>query len=519
MYNEKQQNFLERKAKLLQMGGEDKIAKQHAKGKLTARERLDLLFDEGTFVEIGLFAHHHKTDFGMDKKIVPCDGVVAGYGKVNGRTVYAYSQDFTALGASIGEMTGKKMTLVQEAAIRTGCPIVTLQDGSGGRIQEGNDIPHLNYVYRNSVKASGYIPQIAAIMGSCAGGCAYSPALMDYLICVDNTSTMFLTGPKVIREVTGEICGDDFGSGRFHNEVSGVSHGLAVDDYDCIEKIKLYLSYLPQNASEKPPVYACEDPIDQPIPELNSVVPEQTRKSYDVHRVLELVADRDSLFEYQPEWAKNAVTTFARLNGKSVGFIANNTKFLGGVCDINSSDKMSRFVNICDAFNIPIVFFADAPGFLPGIQQEAGGVIRHGAKTLFANCSATVPKVRLTMRKLYGGSTSAMCDEGMGTDCTISWPNAEEAVMGAAGACAIIYAKELKKAREEGGEEGYEAKLKELSDEYERIFNNPYRRAGFLTTQMIIMPEETRSVLIKVLEAYENKKESFPPKKHGIFPV
>lgn len=516
--NQKQLDFLQRKEKLMQMGGPAAVEKQHAKGKLTCRERINLLFDEGTFEEIGLFAEKRKTAFGLDKKYVPGDGIVCGYGKVNGRTVFAYSQDFTSLGGSIGEMTGIKILRVMRAAVRTGCPIVGLNDGSGGRLQEGVTT-EFNFIYQEHINASGWVPQIAAIMGPCAGGCAYSPALTDYVICTDKTSKMFLTGPKVIKTVTGEEPGPDFGSGQFHNTISGVSHGLAANDEHCIQLIKAYLSYFPQNSKEKPPVYYCDQDPDALVPELNDIVPENTMRSYDVHEVIKLIADRDSLFEYQPLWARNLVTTLGRLNGKSVGFVATNPKIKAGCYDIDASDKQARFVTLCDAFNIPLIFIADTPGFLPGMNQETGGIIRHGAKTLHANCSATVPKIRLATRKLYGGATSAMCEFGMSPDCTISWPTAEEAATGALGACEVLYAKELKAIRESAGEEAAQKRLKELVDEFERLYNNPYDKAKYLTTEMIIMPEETRRVLIHVLEAFENKEVTPIHKKHTIYPV
>lgn len=516
--NAKQEELLQKREKLMGMGGEAAVAKQHSRGKLTCRERLDLLFDPGTFEEIGLFAEKRKTNYGLDKKQVPADGVVCGYGKVDGRTVFAYAQDFTSMGGSIGEITGIKMLRVMRAAIRSGCPLVCLNDGSGGRLQEGT-VTEFNAIFQEHVNASGWIPQIAAIMGPCAGGSAYSPALTDFLVCVDNTSKMFLTGPKVIKTVTGEEPGPDFGSGAFHNEVSGVSHALAADDPHCIDIIRCYLSYFPQNSKEKPPVYECdEDPLAL-IPELNDIIPENPRQGYDVHQILELIADEGSLFEYQPMWAQNYITTLGRLNGKSIGFIASNPRVAAGCYDIDASDKVARFVSLCDAFGIPLVFVADVPGFLPGIDQESGGIIRHGAKTLHAIASATVPKVRLTTRKLYGGATSAMCEQGLGPDATISWPSAEEAATGAAGACEVLYAKELKQIRETEGEAAAQAQLKVWTDEYEKLYNNPYDKAKYLTTEMVIMPDETRRVLIHVMEAFENKTVAPIYKRHTICPV
>ncbi|MBE5996185.1 MAG: acyl-CoA carboxylase subunit beta [Lachnospiraceae bacterium] len=516
--NVKQEDFLKRKEELMKMGGDARIEKQHASGKLTCRERLSLLFDPGTFEEIGLFVEHRKMDFGMDKRKVAGDGLVCGYGKVDGRVVFAYAQDFTSMGGSIGEMTGQKMLRVQRGALRAGVPIVALEDGSGGRLQEGV-VMELTELFNEHVKASGVIPQVTAIMGPCAGGCAYSPALTDFCICVDKTSKMFLTGPKVIKAVTHEEPDANFGSGKFHNTVSGVGHALAKDDYDCIRLIREYLSYFPQNSKDKPPVYQCDQDPDALVPELNDIVPESMNKSYDAHSVLELIFDKDSLFEYQPLWAKNVITSFARLNGKSVGIIANNPKFMGGVFDIDASDKAARFIMLCDAFNIPLIYVADTPGFLPGINQEKGGVIRHGAKVLYANGKATVPKIRLTTRKLYGGATAAMCERTFETDCTISWPNAEENVMGAEGAVEVLFARELKAAKAEGDEEKYQKILKEEAAEYNRLFANPYDKAKYFHTEMIIMPEETRRVLIRMLEFYENKKVLEWDKKHGIFPV
>ncbi len=518
--NKKQELYLQKKAKLMEMGGEARIAKQHALGKLTCRERLNLLFDEGTFVETGLFAKHRCTRFGMENIEIPADGVVTGFGKVDGRTVYAFAQDFTSLGGALGEMHGKKILNIMQEAAKAGCPIIGIDDGGGARIQEGNDTQPYTYVFNENIRCSGYVPQITAVMGPCAGGASYSPALTDIIFMVDKTAKMFLTGPKVIEQVTGEKPDPvTFGDAKFHNKVSGVAHRFAVDDADCIAQVKRYLSYFPQNCLEKPPVYPCDQDPNALIPELNDVIPESSKRGYDVHRVIELIADKDSLFEIQPDFAVNVVVALGRLNGKSVGFVANQPKAMAGALSIDAADKMSRFVTLCDAYNIPLVWLADAPGFLPGMDQEKGGIIRHGAKALFANGMATVPKVRLTTRKLYGGATAAMCDDGFGTDFKISWPSAEEAVMGAAGAAAIIFRKELEKAKVEGGEEAYNAKLAELTAQYEEEFNNPYFKASRLYTDMIIMPDETRRVLIQIFDALENKKEDQLPKKHAINPV
>jgi len=518
--NAKQEDFLARRQRVLAMGGTERVNKQHSRGKLTARERLDLLFDEGTFEEIGMFAEHRSVNFGMERQYIAADGVVTGYGKVNGRWVYAYAQDFTSRGGSVGEIHGKKIIRLMEEALRAGRPVVGMNDSGGGRIQEGNDTQCYTYIFNKNVHASGYIPQVAAIMGSCAGGAAYCPALMDFIISVDKTSKMFLTGPKVIKQVIGEEPDPEvFGTALFHNSVTGVSHKMAVDDYDCIEQIKLYLSYFPQNCNEKPPVYACDRDPGELVPGLNELVPENPRAPFDGRKAIELIADNDSVFEIQPLWGKTIITALARLNGNSVGFIASQPVVVAGVLDINSSDKMAHFVTVCDAFNIPLVWLGDVPGFMPGTDQETGGIIRHGAKTLFALNQATVPKIRIAMRKLYGGATAAMCDDGSEPDLTISWPTAQEAVMGAEGAAPIIFDKELKQAREAGGEEGYQAKLAEVVKEYEEKFNNPYYKARRLYTDMVIMPDETRRVLIHTLEALESKKVVYQEKKHGIFPV
>ncbi len=514
----KYEDYLKRKERVLEMGGEKQIEKQHERGKLTARERINLLFDEGTFEEIGMFVEHRCTNFGMEKKYFAADGIVVGYGKVNGRQVYAFAQDFTTCGGALGEMHGKKMVEVMQMAARAKCPFVALNDGGGARIQEGADTVPYSYVFNESVTNSGMIPQVAAIMGPCAGGAAYSPALMDLMISVDKTSKMFLTGPKVIKQVTGESVDEEtYGDAVFHNRVSGVSHRWAKNDYDAIDQIKKYLSYMPQNCYELPPVYPCDQDPDALVPELNEIVPENTKRGYDVRRVIELIADKDSLFEIQPEWATNIVVTLARLNGKTVGFIANQPRIKAGAIDLDASDKMARFINLCDAFNIPMVWMADSPGFLPGLEQEHNGVIRHGAKVLYANCNSSVPKIRLATRKLYGGATAAMCDTGLGSDIRISWPNAEEAVMGAAGAVAVIHRKVLKDTLEKEGQEAHDKLMAQLVDEFEDTFNNPYYKAKRMYTHMVIMPEETRRVLIRAFEALEGKIDT-SKRKHGIFP-
>lgn len=509
----KQAEFIEKRDKILQMGGAAAIEKQHSRGKLTARERIDLLFDKGSFQELNLFVKHRCTVFGMEQKEIPAEAVVCGFGKVNGRLVYAYAMDFTSAGGSVGEMTGKKIIRLMEEAIKVGAPIVALCDGAGGRIQEGMDAIYYSKIMYNNVMASGRVPQVSAIMGPCVGGAAYSPALTDFIISTEKTGKMFIAGPKVIKDVNGEIVDEAvFGTAQMHMKTTGVVHRSATDDVNCIEQIKRYLSYFPQNCFEKPPVVPTSEPVDQPVYELDTIIPENTKQAYDVREVISLIADKNSVFEISPLYAENVITALVRIGGRSVGIVANNPKVWAGTLDINASDKFCHFVSICDAFNIPLIYLADTPGFLPGKAQEEGGIIRHGAKILYANATATVPKIRLTLRKLYGGATPAMCDYGMNPDYTISWPTAEEATMGAAGAAAIIFAKEIKNAADP------EAVRAQRTAEYEEKYNNPYFKASRLETDIIIEPNETRKLLARLLEAIENKEEINPDKKHGIFP-
>ena len=509
----KQAELIAKREQVMMMGGEKAIEKQHARGKLTARERMDLLFDKGTFTELNLFVKHRCTVFGMDKKDIAADAVITGFGKVNGRLVYAYAQDFTSVGGSVGEMTGRKIVRLMKEANKVGAPIVAMCDGAGGRIQEGMDAIHYSTIMYNNVMASGRVPQVSAIMGPCVGGAAYSPALTDFIIATEKTSRMFITGPKVIAQVTGEKVDENtYGSAHEHMTVTGVVNRTATDDENCIEQIKIYLSYFPQNCSEKPPIIPCDEDPDKLVYELDTVLPENTKASYDVRDVIRLIADRDSMFEISPLYAQNIITSLARINGRPVGFVANNPSVMAGTIDINASDKFCHFVSVCDSFNIPLIYLADTPGFMPGKTQEHGGIIRHGAKVLYANATATVPKIRLTLRKLYGGATPAMCDYGMNPDYTVSWPNAEEATMGAEGAAAIIFAKEIANAPNP------EEVKAQRTAEYEANYNNPYFKASRLETDLIIEPNETRRVLIRLLEAIETKEEENPAKKHSIFP-
>lgn len=506
--------FLAKREKLLQGGGEARIRKQHEKGKLTARERLELLFDKDSFVEYGLFVRHRATEFGMDKVDAPADGVVTGFGTIGGRVVYAYAQDATVVGGSLGEMHGIKIVRLMEEAIRAGKPIIALNDSGGARIQEGNDTKLYLDIFNLNVKASGYIPQLSAIMGPCAGGGAYSPALTDFIINVDGTSRMFVTGPAVVKSVTGETIDDEtLGGARVHSRISGVCHRVAADDEDCIEQLKLMLSFFPDNCQQKPPVYRCAEDPNKLVPELDTIIPEDSRKVFDVRRVIELLADDGFYYEIRPEFAQNIVVALARLDGRSVGFIANQPLYKAGSMDMNAADKAAQFINLCDAFGIPLVFLSDVPGCLPGVDQEYAGVLRHGAKMVYAVANAVVPKIALTMRKMYGGASACMCEKGMGPDVVLSWPTAQSAVMGAAGAAAIVFRKEIAASDDPARTRA------ELTAQYEEAFNNPYRKAAREYTDIIILPSETRRVLIRCLKALENKQVELLPKKHGNMPV
>ncbi|MBQ1771888.1 MAG: acyl-CoA carboxylase subunit beta [Clostridia bacterium] len=515
--NEKINDWLKKRDVLLKGGGDAAIEKQHAKGKLTARERLGLLFDEGTFQELGLFVKHRSTDFGMDKKVIPGDGCVTGFGKVNGRLVYAFAHDFTASGGTLGEMHCKKINRLIKASIEAGAPCVSLNDSGGGRIQEPIISENCFETFHLNVVASGWIPQISAIMGPSAGGTAYSPALTDFVICVDKTSSMFLCGPAVIKEVTGEVVDvETLGGAVTHNTVSGVAHFLASDDENCIEQIKYLLSFLPQNAGEKPPVYSCTDDPCREIPELNDIIPENLKQPYDMKEVIRLIVDNGEYYEHMPLYAKNLITAFARLNGRSVGIIANQPMVKAGCIDMNASDKGARFIRICDSYNIPLVWLVDVPGFLPGVDQEYGGVIRHGAKMVYACSEATVPKVTVTLSKNYGGATAAMGAKELACDYNFMWPTGHDMVMGADGAVNVVYRKEISAAPEEQRKEIRAQFVREYKEKYE----NPYLSVSMLENDEIIMPSDTRKVLIQVLEALENKTVSpAVRKKHGNMPV
>ncbi len=505
----------EREERELAMGGEKAVARQKGQGKLTARERIELLFDKGTFTETDMFVRHRCNDFGMDKVFIAAEGVVTGYGRIDGRVVCAYAQDFTSRGGSLGQMHAQKITKVMDLAMKIGCPMVGMNDSGGARIQEGVDAlsGYGNIFFRNS-NASGVIPQISAIMGPTAGGAVYSPAMTDFIFMVKNTSYMFITGPEVIKSVTGEeINFEDLGGAMAHMTKSGVAQFAGEDDADAISMIRKLISYLPANNLEDPPyVETTDDPARQD-PALDTIIPDDPKKSYDMRDVILSIIDRDSWFEPHELYAQNIIVGLARLNGHVIGIIANNPAFLSGCLDCNASDKATRFIRFCDAFNIPLLTISDVPGYLPGSDQEWAGIIRHGAKLLWCYSEATVPKLTLVTKKDYGGSYIAMSSRDLGADMMLAWPTAEIAVMGAAGASNIIHRKAIK------GADDPKAELAKKVQEYEDLFANPYVAASRGLIDLIIRPSESRPRLINALEMLLSKRESKPPKKHGNIPV
>ena len=503
------------RAKIEKMGGEKAIAKQKKDGKLTARERLDQFFDTGTFRELDVFVRHRCVNFGMDKVDIPSDGVITGHGLVEGRPVFAFAQDFTARAGSLGEMHAKKICKVMDLALKAGTPVVGFNDSGGARIQEGVDalFGYGEIFYRNSV-SSGVIPQISAIMGPTAGGAVYSPAMTDWVFMVKKTSHMFITGPQVIKSVTGEdITFEDLGGAMTHNEKSGVAHFACESDSHAIERIRKLLSFLPPNNIEDPPIVETGDDPGRVEPALDTLVPVDVNQSYDMKDIIHAIVDNGDFFEPHEHYAKNIIVGFGRLNGRSIGIIANQPKFLAGCLDIDASDKATRFIRFCDAFNIPILTFADVPGYLPGSDQEWGGIIRHGAKLLWCYSEATVPKLLVIVRKDYGGAYIAMSSKHLGADMAFAWPTAEIAVMGAEGAANIIHRREIQDAEDPA------AKRKEKIDEYKEIFSNPYVAANRGYIDDIIVPGETRPRLIEALEVLAGKRQALPPKKHGNIPA
>ena len=503
------------KTKINSGGGDIAIAKQHKKGKLSARERLNLLFDAGTFVEMDAFVKHRCVNFGMSDIEAAAEGVVTGYGKIDGRLVYSYSQDFTVIGGSLGEMHASKICKAMDNALKMGAPIVGINDSGGARIQEGIDAlkGYGDIFYRNTL-ASGVIPQITAIMGPCAGGAVYSPALTDFIFMVDQTSQMFITGPQVIKTVTGEdVTAEALGGAMTHNSVSGVAQFIAKDDATCILDIRRLLSFLPSNNLENPPVFACDDDINALNESLDTFIPDSPNKPYDMFDIIKAIVDDGDYMEYQHYFAQNMITSLARLNGKTIGIIANQPKVLAGCLDIDASDKAARFIRTCDAFNIPILTIEDTPGFLPGSGQEYGGIIRHGAKMLYSYSEATVPMVTLIVRKAYGGAYIAMGSKHLGADVILAWPSAEIAVMGPQGAANIVFRAEI------NDSDDPTATRARVIQAYTDEFATPYKAAERGFVDDVIEPEATRPRLIDAFDMLASKRELRPAKKHGNIPL
>ncbi|KOT59772.1 MULTISPECIES: acyl-CoA carboxylase subunit beta [Streptomyces] len=496
------------------------VEKQHAKGKLTARERVELLLDEGSFVELDEFARHRSTNFGLEKNRPYGDGVVTGYGTVDGRTVCVYSQDFTIFGGSLGEVYGEKIVKVMDFALKNGCPVVGINDGGGARIQEGVAALGLfAEIFRRNVHASGVVPQISLIVGPCAGGAVYSPAITDFTVMVDQTSHMFITGPDVIKTVTGEDVGfEELGGARTHNTTSGVAHHMAGDEKDAIEYVKALLSYLPSNNLSEPPAFPEEADLETSDydRELDTLIPDSANQPYDMHTAIEHVLDDGEFLETQALFAPNMVTGFGRVEGHAVGIVANQPMQFAGTLDINASEKAARFVRTCDAFNVPVLTFVDVPGFLPGTDQEWDGIIRRGAKLIYAYAEATVPLITVITRKAFGGAYDVMGSKHLGADLNLAWPTAQIAVMGAQGAVNILHRRTLAAIEDPAAQD---ARRQELIQEYEDALLNPYVAAERGYVDAVIMPSETRRHIVRGLRTLRNKRESLPPKKHGNIPL
>ncbi len=496
-------------------GGVRRIEAQHKKGKLTARERIDLLLDPGSFNELDMFVTHRSTDFGLEEQRIPGDGVVTGYGHIDGRLVYVFSQDFTVFGGSLSEAHSEKICKIMDHAMKNGAPVIGLNDSGGARIQEGVvSLGAYADIFLRNTLASGVVPQISAIMGPCAGGAVYSPAITDFIFMVEQTSHMFVTGPNVVKTVTHEdVTFEDLGGSMVHNSKSGVAHFSCPTEPDCIRMIRQLMSYLPSNNMEDAPRITPKDSPSRADDELNSIIPDTPNKPYDMKIIIQHIVDDDEFFEVQEYFATNIIVGFARMNGRPVGIVAQQPGALAGVLDINSSDKGARFVRFCDCFNIPIITFVDVPGFLPGVSQEHGGIIRHGAKLLYAYCEATVPKITVITRKAYGGAYDVMNSKHVRGDLNYAWPTAEIAVMGAEGAVNILFKAEIDKAANP------EQRRKELIAEYTEKFNNPYIAAQRGYIDEVIEPRMTRTKLITGLEMLKNKRDTNPPKKHGNIPL
>lgn len=513
--DELMKDLKEREEKVRAGGGEKRVKAQHEKGKLTARERIDLLLDKDSFVELDLLVEHRCSNFGMDKVEAPGEGVVTGYGTINERLIYVFAQDFTVIGGSLGEMHAKKICKVLDMAMKMGAPCIGVNDSGGARIQEGVDSlsGYGQLFYRNTI-ASGVIPQISIIVGPAAGGAVYSPAIMDFVFMVKNVGIMHITGPDVIKAVTGEVVtSEKLGGAMTHNRKSGVAHFAAENEEEVYQMVRELMGYLPSNNMENTPQVECKDDPNRMEEVLLNIVPTDPNKPYEMRDVIKYIMDEGDFFESQAYYATNMITGFARLNGHSIGIIANQPKVLAGCLDIDASDKAARFIRFCDAFNIPILTLVDVPGFLPGSAQEYGGIIRHGAKLLYAYSEATVPKITLIVRKSYGGAYLAMCSRDLGADQVIAWPTAEIAVMGSQGATNIIFRKEIAKA------DNPEKVRQEKIDEFQLKFSNPYEAAKRGYVDMVIDPRETRPRLITTFEMLSTKRESRPAKKHGNFPV
>jgi acetyl-CoA carboxylase carboxyltransferase component len=499
-------------------GGEKRIKSQHEKGKLTARERIEILLDEGSFEEFDMFVTHRCVDFGMEKKKILGDGVVTGTGTVDGRVVYVYAQDFTVFGGSLSETFAQKISKVMDMAMKVGAPVIGINDSGGARIQEGvTSLGGYAEIFERNILASGVIPQISAVFGPCAGGAVYSPALTDFIMMTEESSYMFVTGPKVVKTVTGEeISVEDLGGADVHASKSGVSHFKVEDEEEGLLLIRKLLSYLPANNLEEPPVTECDDPIDRLDDALNEIIPENPNEPYDIKEIIYSLVDYSEFLEIHRHYAKNIVVGFAKFDGLPVGIVANQPNYLAGVLDIDASRKASRFVRFCDAFNIPIVTLVDVPGFLPGSNQEYGGIITHGAKLMFAYGEATVPKVTLTLRKSYGGAHDVMSCKQLRGDMNYAWPTAEIAVMGAQGAVEVLYGKELKKIEDEEEKQKF---IDEKVDEYKEKFANPYQAASLGYIDDVIEPRNSRFRVIRALQMLATKKDQNPPKKHSNMPL
>ncbi len=511
MHSDKIKNFLHKRRQAEQGGGEEKIRGQHEKGKLTARERIDLLLDEGSFTEVDALVTHHYYEFDMQSKKFFGDSVITGYGTINGRQVFLFAYDFTVLGGTLSEMGAKKITKIMDQAIRVGCPIIGIIDSGGARIQEGIlSLDGFGSIFYHNQLASGVVPQITANIGPSAGGAVYSPAMTDFVIMVDKLATMFVTGPEVVKTVLGEeVSFDELGGAMSHGKNSGVAHFVAKNEYHCMDMIKTLLSYVPQNSTQEPPVMEIGDDPNRLDNNLINIVPENPLQPYDMKEIIHSILDNHLFFEIHELFAQNIIVGFGRLNGRTVGVVANQPMVLAGALDIDSSNKAARFVRFCDCYNIPIITFVDTPGYMPGTQQEHGGIIRHGSKLLYAYCEATVPKITTIIGKAYGGAYIAMSSKNLGTDMNYAWPTAQIAVLGSEAAVKIMNRKEIDSAKDPA------ALKKQLVDNFTEKFANPYVAASYGTIDAVIDPAETRPALIRALEALANKREKRIPRKHG----